>query len=144
MDLAWWRRYLDEATATFRGEFVAPVQIHGVRREKFRRCRSSGEGALALAIHYGATRVVLLGYDAQHTGGLKHWHPDHPGMGNAGAAARWPDHFRLLARQIGAAVEVINASRVSALDAFPRMNLEDALGERDRHRSGQAPLARRA
>ena len=38
----------------------------------------------------GAKRVVMLGYDCQHTGGRAHWHPDHGGhLGNAKTIDRW-------------------------------------------------------
>lgn len=141
MDRAWWKCYGAEAEG-FGGEKIAPIAIPGTRREEFKAGRSSGEGAIRLAAHRGARRIVMLGYDAQHTGGRAHWHPDHPRMGNAGAWAKWPEHFRALARQLGKSVTVINASRVSAIDAFPRMTLEDALGERDRSRGGEAPAAR--
>lgn len=139
MDRQWWRLYHFEASRVFRGELVAPIEVDGVHRERFRPCRSSGEGALALAAHRGARRIILLGYDCQHTGGRAHWHPDHPGIGNAKKPERWHEHFRKLARDLGAAVEIVNATRETALRVFPLISLEAAL-ERDqsRHREKQA------
>ncbi|WP_064746801.1 hypothetical protein [Lysobacter antibioticus] len=78
----------------------------------------------------GAARVVMLGYDCQHTGGKKHWHGDHP-PGTAGNAAphtvaKWPVHFRKL-RDAYRGVQIINCSRDTALDVFPLAALEEAL-----------------
>lgn len=131
MDRQWWKIYHAEAAATFHGELVAPIVVPhaGVRSVKFRGCRTSGEGAIALAAFWGAQRVVLVGYDCQHTGGRAHWHPDHPGLGNARGVEKWPEQMRALARFLGIHVQVINASRVTALEVFPRQSLEAALGE---------------
>ena len=93
----------------------------------FKAFGNSGAGAIAMAAKAGATRVILLGYDCQRTGGKAHWHGDHPPMlGNAGSMPKWPDQFKRLAASIEG-VEVINCSRETALRAFVRMPLEDAL-----------------
>ena len=71
--------------------------------------------------------MILLGYDCQHTAGLRHWHQDHPGkLGNADGVAEWPAQFaEIMPRLRG--TDVINASRESALTLFPRATLEEAL-----------------
>ena len=80
-----------------------------------------------MAVKAGASRVILLGYDCQKTGGQVHWHGDHPeGLGNAGSMPKWAKQFEALAASVNG-VEVINCSRDTALRAFPRMSLEDAL-----------------
>lgn len=128
MDRVWWRQYLEEARQSFTGQLVAPVAgIHGVCRAKFPQQLNSGAGAIALAAQLGARRIVLLGYDAQKTGGAAHWHEDHPaGLGNAGSVGKWPRQFAELAKSL-AGVEIINASRETALTCWPRMTLEEAL-----------------
>lgn len=128
MDRVWWRQYLEEAKQAFTGQLVAPFAgLPGVSRAKFSTQLNSGAGAIALAAHLGARRIVLLGYDAQKTGGAAHWHGDHPqGLGNAGAVGKWPGQFADLAKSL-AGVEIINASRESALRCWPRMTLEEAL-----------------
>ncbi|SDW94858.1 hypothetical protein SAMN05421681_103308 [Lysobacter enzymogenes] len=126
MDRQWWDRHLADC-AGFAGELVAPHQIHGVRQERFNHNHNSGAGAIALAAHWGARRVILLGYDCQRTGGQAHWHGDHPeGLANAGSIARWPAQFQRLIPQLRG-VEVINASRETALTVFPRATLESLL-----------------
>lgn len=127
MDRAWWKQYGDEAIAKFSGDRVAPQTYPGARREKFSSTRNSGAGAIALAAHWGARRIVLIGYDCQKTGGRAHWHPDHPrGMGNAGSVDKWPAQFLDVARNLRG-IEVINCTRETALVVFPRMPLEEAL-----------------
>lgn len=130
LDMDWWRRHLAEARNAFRGALVSPQDVAGVTRIRgwwgTRPC-NSGAAALALAAYSGAQRVVLLGYDCQHTAGRRHWHGDHPaGMRNADGVADWPAHFQeLLPRLSG--IEVVNASRETALGLFPRVALEEAL-----------------
>jgi hypothetical protein len=82
---------------------------------------------MSAAIHASALRLILLGYDCQHTGGKSHWHGDHPvGLGNAGRVEAWHDEFAKLGRD-HAQVEILNATRETALECFKRVDLEDAL-----------------
>lgn len=94
--------------------------------------KNSGYQALGLAAVLGARRVVLLGYDFMTAqDGRRHWHGDHPkGLGNA-PPSRYPSWARSM-NQLAvdlkrAGVEVINASRRTALKCFPRVDLGDAL-----------------
>lgn len=132
MDRAWWRVHLDEVRHAFRGVLWSPLAgIAGVKKVNFGGSvpPNSGAGAIGLAARLGARRIVLLGYDAQFTDGRAHWHGDHPaGLGNAGSVGQWPKQFRDLARTL-IGVEVVNASRRTALECFPRVSLEDALQE---------------
>jgi len=90
---------------------------------------NSGYQAVALAIHFGATRVVLLGYDMRNDGKRTHWHGNHVRLGNPipSRFGDWLGHFELLNRQLPAGVSVINATPNSAIRCFPMMNLRDAL-----------------
>lgn len=88
---------------------------------------NSGAGVIALAAYLGVKKVIMLGYDMQHTSGKKHWHGDHPrGLANAGKVASWPARFREL-KTAHPALEIINCSRVTALNCFPRADLERVL-----------------
>jgi hypothetical protein len=82
-----------------------------------------------LAFHFGAFRMILLGYDMQQTGGKSHWHGDHPqGLSRSSPLGEWVKQFRSLATDLKAqGVKVLNASRQTALDCFDRSPLEDAL-----------------
>lgn len=127
MDTAWWQVHLDDVRATFAGGLFSTNRLSGVEKVTFDPKRNSGLGAIRLAMLFGAKRIVLLGYDCQHTGGKKHWHGDHPaGLGNAGSVQHWPMRFAAFARRLSG-VEIVNSSRETALKCFPRMDLDEAL-----------------
>lgn len=136
-DRKWWAHYLPEVKETFRGARIgwAPgLQTYGIpslhdEKAWFRHFHNSGASAVSLAMAAGATRVILLGYDCQKTGGRTHWHPDHPApMGNARSIGNWPQQFKNLARHATAErVLIENASRATALTFWPRVDLADAL-----------------
>jgi hypothetical protein len=91
--------------------------------------RNSGFQSLGLAHYFGASRVILLGYDFQRTGGRAHWHADHPrSLGNGGRFPAWVDEMKQLAHDLkDAGVEVINCSRTTALKCFPRSTIQEVL-----------------
>lgn len=87
---------------------------------------NSGYQAIGIALLFGAARIVLLGFDMQFTNGRKHWHKDHAKNNPTGIALKnWRANFRELASVCP--VPIINATRETALDCFPRMSLEEAL-----------------
>lgn len=133
MDREWWGVHGDEVLATFNGARFSNNSIatkYGVRKlpNTFKAYRNSGAASVSLAAHVGAHRVILLGFDCQHTGGKTHWHGSHPkGLGDAGSVGMWGKAFAELARDMRGRCEVLNASRATALDCFDRVNLEDVL-----------------
>jgi hypothetical protein len=69
----------------------------------------------------------MLGFDCQHTNGQAHWHGNHPqGLANARQIERWPKLFQQL-RDDHPDVDIVNASRQTALTCFPLEKLENAL-----------------
>lgn len=92
---------------------------------------NSGFHALNLAVQFGASRIVLVGYDMRVDRGV-HWHGKHGGQLNNPTEVnvqRWRgciDDAAETLRAIG--VEVINASPVSTLENYPKMSLEEAIG----------------
>jgi hypothetical protein len=132
MDEAWWRKYRAELSASdFAGERWSCDEVAGANQIDRAAIKNSGAGAIIAAVRWGAARVILLGYDAQKTGGAAHWHGDHPpGLGNAGCVGQWPAQFEKVAAFIApAGVKVLNASRATALTCFPRVDLSGALHE---------------
>lgn len=91
--------------------------------------KNSGYQAISLAHNFGASRLLLLGFDFQRTGGKSHWHGDHPkGLGNGGQFHNWIAAMKKLAQDLAAAnVEVINCSRKTALTCFPQRSIEECL-----------------
>ena len=89
---------------------------------------NSGQRAIQLAAHLGAERVILLGYDCTLANGA-HWHGRHPAtMHNPvpREVGRWHTDFSSLSG-ILPGVEIINASRETALTCFTRLPLEAVL-----------------
>lgn len=130
MDKPWWKMYFEEARQHFNGELICPVHsLPEVHRVDFKYGGNSGAGALALAAHLGATRIIMLGYDCKYAAdGKRHWHGNHPkGLGNAVSMPQWMPQFESMARQL-AGVNVINVTRDTALTCWPRGSLEEALG----------------
>lgn len=86
--------------------------------------------AMQLARYWGAHRIVFLGLDMKHAGTLTHWHDNHerPLANSPVALGLFAKAFTKAAPQMAAkGVEVINASRQTALTCFPRVPLEEVL-----------------
>lgn len=134
-DPPWWRVHSAEVRATFTGHVVTQAlsAMRGVecarRNLRFKSFGNAGANAIAWAIALGASEVVMLGYDCALTGGQAHHHGDHPvPLRNCDTLPRWPAQFARLAEWADRrGARVVNASRSSALDCFPRVSLEDAL-----------------
>lgn len=92
---------------------------------------NSGFQALNLAAQFGATRILLIGFD-MHTGAGLHWYgrnawhaANNP---KDGLLMRWRDAFTTQAPLLTAmGIEVINASPDSAMRCFPYKPLEQAI-----------------
>jgi hypothetical protein len=131
-DYKWWKKYCDDVHAKFKGRLVTVAPVNTASVDWLRDWNSygnSGAAAIALAVLAGARRVITLGLDCQYAGNKKHWHGDHPhGLGNARSLKKWPAGFaRLATHAKSSGVEVINASRATALDCFERRPLEEVL-----------------
>lgn len=142
-DARWWLHHA-QAALKFQGlkithddglPWADVLQIQSSGKEGFdpdpafiRTGNNSGYQALHIAIHAGAKRILLCGYDMK--GG--HWFGSHPShMTDADPNVHrnmFIPHFEILAKLLPPlGVEVINCSPDSALECFPKMRLEDAL-----------------
>lgn len=90
---------------------------------------NSGAQAIALAVLFGVSRIVLLGYDMGRINNQTHWHGDHPRpLGNGNRYAAWIRAIGTMAAPLRAAgIEVVNCSRHTALKCFERKPLEAVL-----------------
>lgn len=130
-DGRWWTQYRAEVDATFKGRRMTCSTLKHLGAESihqvpwFRQFANSGASAISLAIAASARRVLLLGYDCQRTGGRAHWHGDHEKMlSNCKSIAEWPRIFSSVAKFAKSKdVEIINCSRATALQCFPRGEL---------------------
>lgn len=142
-DESFWRVYIREIERVFAGQrwscsrstlkpyrtqIVPTVNAYGFSREPgtITKGGNSGYQALHLAALWGPRRIVLLGYDMQRTGGMHHWHGVHDGGLPSGRNfSYWIAQFAHLAKDLQArGIEVINCTRETALQAFPRRSLE--------------------
>jgi hypothetical protein len=89
--------------------------------------RSSGGCAINVAIHLGAKRIILLGYDMKRTYDRKNWNPhvqestnQNPYENQAGTL---PHTAEAIKRRTD--VEVLNATQGSALECFRKVKLEE-------------------
>jgi len=87
---------------------------------------NSGYQAINLAYLLDATRIILIGFDMHNHSGKSHWFGDHPkAFANSNQDAnRYIGAFRTI-KPADYGIEILNCSRVTALDAFPRHDLED-------------------
>lgn len=145
-DHDWWQMHLAEMREICRGEFWTghpTYKAAGMKRCPYdKRGRgisrrpgminwggNSGYCALGLAYQFGASRIVLLGYDQCDPAGTGHWHGQHNDSIRKGFNwPMWHERFEEAARDFRRfGVEVINCSRVTALKCFPRAKLREVL-----------------
>ncbi len=149
-DFSWWVHYERQVKARKWPEFAGERWTASSNAAKRHQCNwvqgvqggglsknpgsiilggNSGHAALGLAVELGAKRVVLLGYDMQRTGGRSHHHGDHPApLGNGNSFPTWVRRFGLVAEQAPKrGIEIINASRATALTCFQRKSIDEAL-----------------
>jgi hypothetical protein len=91
---------------------------------------NSGYQAVNLAVHLGAKRICLLGYDMQLADdGREHWFGSHPKPVRGGLPlSQFISDFGSIEAPLQAlGIEVVNCSRHTALHCFPRMTIEEAL-----------------
>lgn len=89
---------------------------------------NSGYQAINLAVHLGAARVLLLGFDMwSGPDGEHNWFGPHPNHVRSPYPLFLQRYASIVEPLTAAGVEVINCSRQTQLKAFPRMPLEEAL-----------------
>lgn len=115
-------------------------------RDSLRTGRNSGYQAVNLAVHLGAARIVLIGYDMKPgPKGEEHWfgqHRDRDGRPVATPVKTihgWAERFETMLPDLERlGVEVVNAGQDSAIACFERVSLDDCL------QPGAPALRRRA
>lgn len=142
-DAKWWQfydgvpefaglKYALEGHARGPGVTVLPMGCQfGLRDGLIQHGKNGGYQAIQVAMHMGATRVLLLGYDMQKApNGAEHWFGSHPpGVRKKDMAFQeWLDSFATIVEPLKAAgISVVNCSRRTALTVFPQMTIEEAL-----------------
>lgn len=110
-----------------------PFITNGICTEKdtIYRNRNSGAGAINLAYHLGATKIVLIGFDGKMTNNEKHFHSQYKG----GILDRITHPFttkiqpyaeiQVDAKKLG--IQIINTSLDSAITEFEKQPLSEIL-----------------
>ena len=148
-DWRWWKKH--EGVPSFKGLKITISNSRGhvdeypeiriventgtdgleIKPTGIRTGRNSGYQAINLCLHFGAKRIVLLGYDLKlGSNGEAHWFGDHEDWQ---LKQRTVDNvlkpaFNGLAkplRKLG--IQVLNCTPGSALEVFPKMELEKVL-----------------
>lgn len=88
---------------------------------------NSGYQITNCALHLGVTTMILLGFNMQMVANKKHFFGDHPqGLAQNSSYQSFASAFNMIKpAQYG--VDVINATPQSALTAFPKMSLDEAI-----------------
>lgn len=148
-DARWWQWHRDAlAQSGFRGLRFSldapggqrPDDVHILRKtgadglehdpSGLRHGHNSGYQAINLAVHLGAAKIILLGYDLKRTGGKSHWHADHPTRQNPNYTG-WVQHFATLVKPLNKlGIAIVNCTIETALECFPRAALRDVLPNR--------------
>jgi hypothetical protein len=91
---------------------------------------NSGYQAVNLAVHLGASRIVLLGYDMQPAAdGRTHFFGRHPdGLQRSSPYGMFARSFEALVDPLQSlGIQIMNCSRATAITAIPRVSLDEAL-----------------
>lgn len=143
-DGRWWDAWAADTAKGFHGERWTQdrkaAQRYGLRHieskariglgsDCIHQGRNSGYQAINLGYLWGFRTIVLLGYDMSQSGGKTHFFGSHE-RGNLidapGGYEQYLDAFEHLRPQ-DYGLTVINCSRRTALESFPREPLEDVL-----------------
>lgn len=91
---------------------------------------NSGLQAINVAAHLGVERIVLLGFDMK-SNGANHWFGEHPNHTPGAKTDKYLRFRKATAQTVpdlkAAGIEVINCTRDTALECFPRQELRDVL-----------------
>lgn len=91
---------------------------------------NSGFQAINLAVHLGASEIVLLGYDmGLAADGRQHWFGDHPDHRLSPYPQMRAAFESLVEPLFALGVKVANCSRRTALTVFPCVSLDDVLAQ---------------
>lgn len=124
MDFDWWRDHGDKVLKNFKGQCYTSSRFAANKFKVWyvhRESNNSGSQSILLAEKFGASAILLLGFDGK--GG--HWHPPHKRTSIPGSQKFQHQGHVLVSQKVK--VPVINCTRDTSVTAFPTMTLEDAI-----------------
>lgn len=146
-DAEWWKWRKDDSDTFFPWQLwtldpeavqwrsrLHCVNFHGQEGIEFNDpavVRTGGHGgytAINIAVHLGAKKIVLLGYDMQPgPDGRNHFFGEHPNGHHVNYEFKLGVYAALPALLASHNIEIVNASRVTAIPYIKRVTLEEAL-----------------
>ena len=144
LDLIWWNLHKDKAV-DYSGTFTTcndlildkgvrvfrskPSGIEFKKRDTISHNRNTGLSAINLAIHFGANKIILLGFDMGGGGvGSGHWYERDKDTNNSSLRMHRKAAFDVYEDiEEHGGIEVINASPDSKLVYWPKVSPEDIL-----------------
>ncbi len=123
-------RYTLDPTASAWAMVLHATGVEGLEPSPsgLRTGRNSGYQAINLAVHLGAAKIVLLGYDLMRASdGTDHYFGDHLHGVKPPFDEFRPWYATLVAPLAALGIPIVNASRRTALDCFPCQPLAEAL-----------------
>lgn len=145
-DGRWWDYHYEDVKQVFKGELwtidfpiAAKYKLNSIGVDNYKPWsnspdsivtgNNSGFQALNLAYAHGAKKIILLGYDMKpRADGIRHWHGNHPRellQTNPIEYTKWVKNFQKASKLID--IPVINCTRDSALECFPKSDLRSVL-----------------
>lgn len=101
----------------------------GIERKPTKICwnGSSGGSAINLAYHFGAKRIVLIGFDMKATNGKYNYHSDYPEKRTGvNPYKKFMIPFPIIKKEADKLkLEILNATPNSAIKSFKTVKLED-------------------
>lgn len=109
------------------------AQRQGISSDNSTVCwnSNSGAAAISLASHFGAKKIILLGFDMDMQNKVSHWHGSHAQPGENTRKPPFDRHLRGFpqiaedAKKMG--IEILNASPDSAIMDFTKIDIEEVL-----------------
>jgi len=102
-----------------------------INAEGLRHGNNSGFAAINLAVHLGASRIVLLGYDMATTGKMTHWHNGYNNVNRTKESIYTNNmlpYFQTLVEPLQSlGIEIINANPNSEIKCFKKVSIDHAL-----------------
>lgn len=147
MDAVWYEWHKEELFNNYHGILITTAKQQkddpnvkflergpsrlGLAREPNRLVRgtNAGYGAIGIAVHLGAKRIILLGYDMRAVDGKHNWHEDHKRRVPTQVYANQflKGYLSLQTPLEERKIEVFNATPGSELEVFPKVGIDEIL-----------------
>lgn len=89
---------------------------------------NSGYAAINLAVHFGVSRILLLGFNMAPVHGKRHFFGDHKGLNNSSDYSRFARKFESLVAPLAALkIQIVNCTSPTRLTCFPQRTLREVL-----------------